>query len=183
MTDPTASLNRLIARLSTLISAATESLERDPSRADDWYDEVARQLRRYTNAAYISGDTSGRDPARDVVRAYIDTQLKFLGAFRDEIKASEEWQAAWNSRAEMYAESIKAPWWAGATRGWALPAQPGDGTTTCLTRCGCAWEIVELAGEGNADAYWRMRADEHCQICEQRASDWAPLRIRNGELQ
>ena len=182
MTNPTPQLNRLITRLSSLIGAATSALETGQGTPDQWYDEVARQLRRYSLAANVSG--SGGDAQRAVVDEYVKTQLDFLGAFRDEIKAADEWSPAWNSRAQMYAQSIKAPWWSGATRGWALPAMPGDGTTSCLTRCKCSWRIDALDGDGNADAYWIYGATEgHCQTCQQRSEEWNPIRIRGGELQ
>lgn len=174
------SLNRLITRLSSLIGAATSALEQGQGTPDQWYDEVARQLRRYSLAANVSG--SGGDAQRKVVDEYVKTQLDFLGAFRDEIKAAPEWAPAWNSRALMYAQSIKAPWWSGATRGYPLPAMPGDGTTQCLTHCGCAWDVQELQGEGNADAYWRRGKNDSCQTCLEREAQWAPLRIRGGEL-
>lgn len=178
-----ANLDRLIARLSSLIAAATDALERYPDRADDWYDEVARQMRRYTLAAYVSGQGEGRDVPRAVVQAYTEAQLEFLAAFRDEIKASSEWQNGWSARAQMYAESIKAPWWAGATRDYPLPAMPGDGTTSCLTRCKCSWRIDELDGDGNADCYWIYGATEqHCQGCIERSQQWNPLQIRDGIL-
>lgn len=176
-----ASLDRLIARLSSLIAASTDTLERDPSQVDAWYDEIARQLRRYTLAAYVSGQGGG-EPPKATVNAYTQAQLEFLAAFRDEIKASTEWNNGWAARAQMYAESIKAPWWAGNTRDWPLPALPGDGTTTCLTRCRCAWNIDELAGDGNADAYWVVSGGERCQTCIERGDQWAPLRIREGVL-
>lgn len=184
MTNPPASLDRLISRLSSLIGAATDALQAGRGSPDDWYDEVARQLRRYTSAAYMSGSgTADLNVAQHkVIAQYAATQIDFLSAFRDEIKAADEWQNAWNSRAQMYAESIKAPWWAGNTRGWALPAMPGDGTTQCLTRCGCAWEMVELEGQGNADCYWRRAKDDSCQTCVEREAQWGPLRIRDGEL-
>lgn len=178
------SLDRLIARLSSLIGAATESLQADVSRADDWYDEIARQLRRYTLAAWLSGSGASADEiAPTIISGYVATQLDFLAAFRDEIKAAKEWSNAWNSRAQMYAESIKAPWWAGTTRDYPLPAMPGDGTSQCLTRCKCSWRIDELEGAGNADVTWVYGATEgHCQTCIERAAQWNPIRIRGGEL-
>lgn len=177
----TTSLDRLIARLSSLIGAATEALERDPMQADAWYDEVARQLRRYTIAAYLSG-AGGAEPRRDLIETMISAQLDYLAAFRDEITAASEWSNTWPSRAQMYADSIKATWWAGKTHGLPLPALPGDGTTQCLTRCGCAWEIETLAGDGNVDAYWRRAKDDSCQTCIEREQQWAPLKIRDGVL-
>lgn len=186
MTEPAPqpNLDRLIRRLSILVNTATDTLQSDMLRADDWYDELARQLRRYHLAAYLGGSDSTQinATARAVIEDYIKTQLDFLSAFRDEIKASDEWKAAWNSRAEMYAEAIKAPWWAGHTRDWALPAMPGDGTSQCLTHCKCGWQIDELEGDGNADAYWRRSAAENCQTCIERSEQWAPLKIRDGEV-
>lgn len=185
MTNPTQpSLDRLIARLSSLIGEATAALERDPSQADDWYDEVARQLRRYTLAAYVSGSGASSPNAaqRRVVAEYTRIQLEFLAAFRDEIKASAEWSNGWAARAGMYADSIRAPFWAGKTSDWPLPAQPADGSTQCLTRCRCSWEIQELDGDGNADAYWRRGVTDSCQTCIEREQQWSPVQIRNGEL-
>ena len=188
MTDrhPQPSLDRLIVRLSRLIGAATDALERDPAQVNAWEDEVARELRRYTAAAYLSGagvDTPGR-AAEQKIAADLRAQLKFLGQFKVEIQDAEAWQNGWNARAQMYAQSIKTPYWRGKTKMLPLPAMPGDGTTECLTRCKCAWDVQELEGDGNYDAYWIYGATEHhCQGCIERAQQWAPLRIRDGELQ
>lgn len=184
MTVPTPQLDRLIARLSSLIAAATEALGQDITQADAWYNEVARQLKRYTTAAYLSGagvEVPG-PAAKTLLDQIVQTQLDYLAAFRDEIKVTDEWEPRWNSRAQMYADSIKNPWWAGKTRGYPLPAMPGDGTTQCLTKCGCGWEIDELEGEGNADAYWRRAKSDSCQTCVEREQQWSPLRIREGVL-
>ena len=64
-----------------------------------------------------------------------------------------------------------------------LPAMPGDGTSQCLTRCRCSWDITKLEGDGNYDCTWVMSDAEHCQTCRQRATDWAPLRVREGIVQ
>lgn len=183
MTNPPPQLDRLLTRFSALVSAATDALQADPSRVDAWHYEIARQLRRYHLAAYMSG--AGTQPSaaqQQQLSAGIKSQLDYLAAFRDEIKAADEWKPGWGARAEMYADSIKAPWWSGKTLGYPLPAMPGDGTTQCLTRCGCAWEIQELEGDGNADAYWRRAKDDSCQTCIEREGQWSPLRIRDGEL-
>lgn len=188
MTDatPQPALDRLIRRLSLLIGAATTALEQDMGQADDWYDEIARQLTRYHTAAYLAGASTQEltDAARRVVNADVQTQLKFLNLFKIEVQDAAEWQAGWNARAEMYARSIQTPYWRGATKLLPLPAMPGDGTTACLSNCRCAWDVQELDGENNYDCYWRYGATErHCQGCRQRASEWAPLQIRAGEVQ
>lgn len=187
MTDPTPqpALDRLIRRLSLLIGTATTELEQDTSRADDWYDEVARQLTRYHTAAYLAGAETQEliDAARRAINADVRTQLKFLAKFKVEIQDAEQWQAGWNARAEMYARSIQTPYWRGVTKLLPLPAMPGDGTSQCLTNCKCIWDIEQLDGENNYDCYWRVSPVEHCQTCRQRGGEWAPLKIRAGEVQ
>jgi hypothetical protein len=187
MTDatPQPALDRLVRRLSLLIGTATSALERDPSQVDDWRDEIARQITRYSTAAYLAGaDARDVSPAaRAAVQSDIKTQLKFLDQFAVEIQDAAEWKAGWNNRAEMYARSIQTPYWRGATHMLPLPAMPGDGTTACLTNCKCSWRVDELDGDNNYDAYWVYGATErHCQGCQQRATEWAPLQIRDGEL-
>jgi len=108
-------------------------------------------------------------------------QLKYLKKFGVDIQDGAEWQRGWNSRAELYAKSIKIPYWRGAVKMLPLPAMPAQGTN-CYGNCGCAWEIEELDGEGNADAYWRRAKDDSCQVCVQREQDWSPVRIRGGVL-
>lgn len=188
MTDqyPQPKLDKLINRLSILIGAATDALETDPDRLQDWYDEIARQLRRYSLAGYLSGADTRTAPeaAQKAVAADIKTQLDFLSQFQAEMRDAEEWQRGWNARAEMYARSIQVPYWRGATKMLPLPAMPGDGTTQCLTNCKCAWNVVTVdEAAGDYDAYWVYGATErHCQTCKERASQWNPLHIRGGEL-
>ena len=189
MTDqyPQPKLDKLINRLSLLIGAATDTLEGDPARVDEWYDEVARQLRRYHIAGFLSGADAKTlsEAAQKAVAADIRTQLTFLRQFRVEIQDSAEWQKGWNARAEMYARSIQTPYWRGATKMLPLPAMPGDGTSQCLTNCKCAWNVVPVDEEsGDYDAYWVYGATErHCQTCRERESQWGPVQIRGGALQ
>ena len=61
-----------------------------------------------------------------------------------------------------------------------LPAYPADGTTQCKKGDKCHWEIEQLDGEGNYDAYWRLAPAEHCPTCDERAQLWNPLEIRDG---
>lgn len=186
MTDPRRStLDRLIARLSQLVALATDALEADPAQVAAWQEELKRQLARYHQAAYLagSGATELSTAARAAVRTDLATQLRFLGQFALEIQGAADWQRGWNARAAMYAKSIQTPYWRGATRLLPLPAMPGDGTTACLTNCRCAWDVQELEGENNYDCTWVMGDAEHCQGCKQRASDWSPLKIREGVVQ
>lgn len=64
-----------------------------------------------------------------------------------------------------------------------LPAQPGDGTTDCMTRCKCRWAIRILSkARGDFNATWRLGIAEHCRTCRARARDWVSLEIRDGQL-
>lgn len=181
----TAPLDWLMARLAKLVSAATDALETEfPGGVDAWQEEVTRQLARYHTAAMMAG--SGFDaltpPMETAVKADLKTQLTYLERFGIEVKSAEQFVPGWKSRAAMYAQSIKIPYWQGATKMLPLPAMPAEGTQ-CLTHCRCQWEISTLEGEGNYDAYWRRSADDSCQTCIQRELTWAPVKIREGVLQ
>jgi len=184
--NPPAPLTWLIARLSKLIATATGALEADyPNGVGDWQQEVSRQLARYHGAAMLAGaevDTLTPEMTT-AVTTDLATQLRFLDKFALEMQDGDTWQAGWNSRANMYAGSIKTPYWQGNVDMLPLPAMPADGTSTCLTRCTCMWDVTKLAGEGNYDCTWLLGATDHCQICKQRAADWAPIRVRDGVVQ
>lgn len=181
----TPALQWLLERLTRLVRAATDSLEQSyPQGVDAWQREISRQLARYHAASIMAGagvDTLTQ-PMTVAVTQDLATQLKFLAKFGVEIQDGAQWQAGWNSRAELYAKSIKTPYWRGATKMLPLPAMPAQGTG-CYSNCGCAWEVSELDGDGNADAYWRRSKDDSCAICIQRERDWSPVKIRSGVLE
>lgn len=179
-------LQWLLARLTRLVQTATSSLEQSyPDGVAAWQQEIARQLARYHAAAMLAG--AGMEtltkPQTVAVTKDLATQLKYLGKFGIEVQDAAQWEKSWNSRAEMYAQSIKAPFYRGLTRMYPLPAMPADGTSQCLTNCLCMWELDEQPGDGNVDAYWRVTAAESCQTCLERGRTWAPIKIRDGVLQ
>lgn len=175
-------LRRLLGQVRRAVEAMTDTLEAGELTADQWRDSMADTLTRAYPTAYKTGAGSPPDPAADkLLVQQVAAQLKYLDRFTVEIKSGPEWQAGWNSRAAMYAEGIKVPYWQGATKVLPLPAMPGEGSQ-CLTNCGCIWDVQQLDGDGNWDATWRLGASENCQTCVQRASDWAPLKIRAGRL-
>lgn len=178
-------LQWLLDRLTRLVQTATDALEASyPDGVAAWQQEISRQLARYHAAAIMAG--AGADalstPMTVAVTQDLATQLTYLARFGVEIQDGAQWQAGWNSRAELYAKSIKTPFYRGATKMLPLPAMPAQGTG-CYTNCGCQWEIDELEGDGNADAYWRRSKDDSCQVCIQREADWSPVQIRDGVLQ
>ena len=177
---------------STLIRLlANLTMERAEGRldGDTWEHAFMQALSQYHLAAYAHGAgmklrNLGPEDHK-LVQAVVDRQKKFLQgfdhAFEDGRYEDRETVAA--HRAKMYADAVLGTWWMGNTRGWPLPAWPADGTTQCKTNCRCAWDIQELEGEGNADAYWILGPTDHCQTCVQRAEEWSPVKIRNGDLQ
>lgn len=184
MPEPTP-LAWLMQRLSRLIGTATDALERQyPAGTDAWEAEVARQLARYHGAAMLAGaDVAALTPAmRTAVTRDLAIQLAFLRQFGVAVRSGKQWERGYQARAAMYARSIQVPYWQGATKLLPLPAMPAEGTQ-CLTNCKCQWEVQQLEGDGNYDAYWRRAADDSCQVCRQREQEWSPVRIREGVLQ
>jgi hypothetical protein len=181
--DPTpAPLRRLLKQIRRAVEAMTDTLEAGEITPDQWRDSMAETISTAYPRAYKAGAAAEPDAAATKRLAdQVAAQLTYLDGFTVEIKEGEAWQAGWNSRAEMYAEGIKVPYWQGATKVLPLPAMPAEGTT-CLTRCKCLWDVQQLDGDGNYDAYWRISASESCQTCVQRAAEWGPLKVRNGRL-
>ena len=179
-------LNWLIDRLTTLIRTATDSLEQSyPDGVDAWQQEISRELARYHAAAMLAG--AGVDDLSPTMRTQVmrdlTVQLSYLEQFGVVIQDADQFMPGWQARAAMYARSIQVPYWQGVTKLLPLPAMPGE-SGQCLTNCKCMWDVQELEGDNNYDCYWLLGAtEEHCQTCNQRAISWAPLRIRDGELQ
>lgn len=185
MATPSA-LAWLLARLTRLVQAATDALEASyPNGVADWQQEIARQLARYHAASMLAGagvDTLSK-PQTAAVTSDLATHLHFLDRFGVVVRDGKQWDRGWNARAEMYAQSIKTPYWRGRTKMLPLPAMPADGTSQCLTNCLCSWDIEELDGDNNYDCYWRLSAAESCATCIQRGKDWSPLQVRGGVVQ
>jgi hypothetical protein len=178
------SLQSLLDKLGLEVADFTLELEQQDRTVDSWQRDMESALTRYHLAAYMTGQDSPVFDRQGVatVQGLVTAQLEFLDNFATVIKSGSEWQRSWNARAAMYAESIKVPYWRGATKVLPLPAMPAEGTQ-CKSRCKCSWDVQELDAEaGNYDAYWRIGSGDQCQTCRQRAADWSPLQIRGGRL-
>lgn len=177
-------LRLILARTLAAVQRLTRRLERGSLTTDEWQTAMEQTLRQHHALALMAGQGGGElsTASRKYLDLFVAQQMKYLQRFANEV-AERGYETRDAARAAMYAGAAKAPWWHGKTKGLPLPAMPGDGSTQCLSNCRCEWRIVPLEGDGNYDCYWQMNADEHCQTCTQRASDWAPLRIRGGELQ
>jgi len=183
--DNPLALTHLLQALQAAVDAQLDGLETGDVSAEQWQRELERLLARYHTAAYLAGQGSATldAPATAVLAEAVGTELEFLDGFRVTMADSDTFMEGWRARTQLYTEAIGASFNRGAFRAWPLPALPKDGTTQCLSRCRCRWEIVELEGEGNADCYWIYGgAERHCQTCKEREGQWAPLKIRNGRL-
>jgi hypothetical protein len=181
-------LRLLLARLLAEIAKATQALENGTTTVDAWRADMERRLTRYHRAALMAGLGATEMPPKgaDYLKQYVGVQLDFLRNFAIEIAEGDTWKPAWNARAALYAGAVKGSYWRGAVKMLPVPATPGDGTSQCLGQCTCSLEVVWIDAEnGDADVYWKLGTPEthHCQTCPIRATDWAPLRIRDGELQ
>lgn len=185
MTDLPPALERLLSRLYARVDVLMDELETGSLEPPAWRDRMAAVLAQGHTAAYMAGQGSTElDKAgQRRVMQDLQKQIGFLDNFTVEIQAAPKFQKGWNARAQMYADATGMSYYGGKFKMWALPALPRDGSTQCLSRCNCSWDVQELAGEGNADAYWRLGPSESCQSCVERAQQWSPIQFRNGELQ
>jgi len=164
------------------LTARIESLEITPA---EWQTNMEALIARYSIAAWLVGAdaTLIDDFAMQFIVEQLTSQYAFLDNFALVIQSSEDFMAGWYARAEMYADAIAAPYWRGQTKVLPLPAMPGDGSTICLSRCRCQWDIRTVdEANGDYDCTWQRNVNDSCQTCIERAQEWNPLQIRNNEL-
>lgn len=180
----TPAARRLIALMLLDVQRLMSALEDGAQTVEAWRAAFSAALAKYHAAALLVGQNGAAltDAGKAWLGKTVQAQLGFLEKWAVEIQDEAQFKLGWNARAALYAEGIGQSYWRGATKMLPLPAMPRDGTTPCLGNCGCSWEITELDGDGNYDCTWAMGPLEHCQICKQRAADWAPYRIRDGRI-
>lgn len=182
-------LRPLIERFIADATGFTAALELGSLTTAEWRNVMAEALARYHMAAMMvgMGSTDLTPELLQLVENTVDMQVSFLDNFARVIDAAGgEFNPAWVSRAQMYAESPKSSWAEGdiirqVGRPLPLPSMPGDGTTQCLTRCLCKWKITQTA-DNSFVAKWERHADDSCQTCVIRGEEWANLIIENGVL-
>ncbi len=162
---------------------------------EGWLTDMEAQIARFHLAAYMKGAEATAVPpyVREWLESVIAVQLGFLANFAMVVNAAgpklTDFRQQFTNRAQMYTNAIKVPFWQGdivrqVGRVLPLPAMPGDGTTQCLSNCGCGWRIVTLdKAAGDFDAFWERGKTDSCQTCIEREKMWSPLRIRGIMLQ
>lgn len=95
------------------------------------------------------------------LKARVAEQLKYYDAFAEQ--AGDMSEGAVSARAGMYASAVRGTWYGARYPG--LSQVPGDGNTSCLTRCACDLD------EREDGIHWVLNeAAEHCDDCEAMAA-------------
>lgn len=134
-----------------------------------WQIDIREQLRSSYALQLITaagGDVANVDP-NDWLRlgSKLQSQYRYLEDFANEIKAGNLSDEMILARIGMYAEASKDAFWTQLKKDYDLPAMPGDGSTECLTNCGCEW---------TEDNRWVLGKSDNCQTCLERAAKWNP---------
>lgn len=178
------------------IQAATDRYLAGGS-VDAWERDMRQALARAHTAAYLVGlserlgvpldspllsEKRLSRAERNELKAYVQTQLSYLAGFVGDIQAGLLSEAQIRARAALYAGATRGTYSEGRWGNISLPFHPTQGSE-CGANCKCNWEIVNLAGYGNVDAYWRMGAVEtvHCETCPRREAR-NPYQFRGGQL-
>lgn len=138
----------------------------------DWHQQMKDAIDKmfvFQGMAGVNGDKSLVDTAK--ITQQIQAQYGYLDGFASDIETAIQNGSSLAfvpSRAAMYAGSSKQSYWTQTTAGIDLPAQPCDGTSECLGRCGCEWKCIN--GKWN----WVRGKDDSCPTCLQRAANWSP---------
>lgn len=180
-------LRRIMRNTSRRIDELSRQLAEDEITTIEWLRAMREIIKETYNATYLVGIDSDELPrgARRTIDHLIAIQGDYLRNFGNDIRTNG-WLPSYNSRARMYGYSATQSYWEGnivkqVGTPLPLPRMPAEGTI-CGSNCKCAWDIRELKGDGNYDCYWRIRSENECQTCVERAAQWNPLRIRDGEV-
>lgn len=169
-------LDRLIGLLAAEIAYVTDELAARRITVQQWREDMDRILLAYIAAALMAGlDSETTGDAQKIADQAIAAQSQYLDGFAKEIEAGGLSEAQIKARAQLYAHSIIAPYWRGATFGLELPAYPGDGSSECLQNDRCTWDIQRAGNDYRCT--WLLDPAEnvqHCPTCLQRSQEWNP---------
>jgi hypothetical protein len=159
------------------------NLSRSYTAGDLTLGQIAEQfavlVRQGTTAGFLLGGGGVNAVKADTMNridALIGEQTDFAERFMRDLAGAglSEKEAA--ARAQMYAgtavtayEEARA-----VSNGIDLPCFPGDGGTSCLTRCRCSWTIETTDDE--VSAWWDTAGDTSvCAGCFSRSQRYNPL--------
>lgn len=175
-----AALALFLIQFSSALKANTSAYKRGDKSKDDWYADFLQLLAMYLMLAWMLGqhDTAIEAAEQEIIAADLNAQVQYLEGFAETIDTLPPDEA--EARSELYAASATQLYWKGFAGKLVLPAYPGDGSSECGQFDKCAWRLVWLdRDKGHVNAYWELGEAEHCPTCEQRATEWSPLKVRN----
>lgn len=149
----------------------------------EWEIEMRRSVKEAFGASYLlsRGGRNVMQP-RDwgIVGQQVRKQYRFLNEFSQQVAAAGLTRDRALARSELYPLAARQAYARGSASALgdpALPAWPGDGSTRCLSNCGCVWDIERISDE-EWDASWVISPQkESCVDCQGRSSTWNPLRV------
>lgn len=161
--------------------------------------EMQREVKDLFISAYIAGRGGSWREAGPAewgrLGAVLKRQYRFIRGFASDLATREPplTRAQILARTDLYAAAASESFERGVAaqvglNASVLPAQPGDGTTLCRSRCRCHWSIQILSkARGDFNCSWRLGSAEHCETCRSRARSherggWQRLRVRGGVL-
>lgn len=166
---------------------------------DDWRDLMRQEIKDEYLALFLLGlGGLALLRAEDILllTELLREQFAFLDNFAGEIGEGLVSDAQAMARARMYTSSAWQSYQRGRARAAGaprLPAYQGDGTTLCLGRCRCTWDLQPVRENGEIvrwNCYWILDPlAEHCSApgvfdaegrplgCLERAVLWNPLII------
>lgn len=180
MTPP----DRIAALLARDIAAITRELL-DGGTVANWERRMLDAIARGHAAAAIAGTAERLGVAagskllnernlsrteRDEIKRAVAGQMPYLRGFAADVAAGRLSDAQIAARAGLYAGATRATWGKARWSGAGLPAMPGDGSSECLTQCGCAWAYRDGA------YYWERGKNDSCPTCISREARWRPWR-------
>ena len=188
--DPDEVLNALDDSLDYSLAAARQiAVEIDSG--DLHPTDAERQFHNELDAAYIRQWMLGKGGKDNmtlsdwfIIGTLLAVQYRFLKRFMNALNNPLQVMPVGeiNRRLDMYIDSSRQAFERGKALAFGipqLPAYPGDGSTLCLTRCKCHWEIHPVSSPdprlSGWNCYWRLGIAEHCETCLRREAAWAPL--------
>jgi len=161
----------------------------------EWFRRMRGQIRKLHVSAYGIGH-SGKFDELDLsdygrIGNTVQRQYRVLDRWRQQIDTEglDSFSLPQlNDRAQKYGAAARESF----ERGYqsevgmdtsVLPAEPGDGSTECRSRCKCRWAITILdKAAGHFNATWTLGQAEHCETCLNRSMEWVQLEVRNNSL-
>ena len=159
------------------------------------FEKLARQeIKKAYIREGILGKGGGRDnmTSRDwsSIGGMLKEQYGYLHSFANDIHANDYTQGQIETRLQMYFKSSREAYERMNMSSFgvpALPAQPGDGSTICLTNCNCRWHITRVySPDGRTllgfKCKWELGKVKNCPTCLARSVAWKELFIEAGKM-